>query len=202
MPVLETARLTIRALRRDDFEACYALFKATDDAGLPNWAHTAADPSQSEDEARERRRSWLHWAVDNSRELARLNQPPLGERAIVERAGVALVGLVGFVPQTVPLAQLPSFGATPNAGIHLELGMFWAVTPERQGNGVASEAAAAMLDYAFEHMDMARVVATTDNDNLASQGVMRRIGMTVERNPYADPFWFQSMGWIDRVGRP
>lgn len=202
MPVLETARLSIRPLRPDDFEACYALLKAVDETASRNWSSTADDPSPSEGAVRERRRSWLRWAVDNSRELARLNQPPLGERAVIERGSSALVGLVGFVPSTVPLGQLPSFGATPDAPHRLELGMFWAVHPERQGQGIASEAAAAMLAYAFEHLQMARVVATTENDNLASQAVMRRIGMTVERNPYPDPPYFQSMGWVDREQRP
>ncbi|HLK23749.1 MAG TPA: GNAT family N-acetyltransferase [Caulobacteraceae bacterium] len=201
MPVLETARLTIRPLVRDDLDACHALFAAIDASTPDNWAGAAAGETPNETERLDRRRSWLWWAVDSTRELARLNQPPLGDRAIVDRATNALIGLVGFVPSMVPLGQLPSFGATPNAPHHLELGMFWAVAPNRQGKGVASEAAAAMLAYAFERLDAWRVVATTHNDNLASQGVMRRIGMTVERNPYPDPFYFQSMGWIAREAR-
>jgi RimJ/RimL family protein N-acetyltransferase len=192
MPVLETVRLTIRPLHRDDLADCHALFKAV------GWF----DPAMPETANLERRRSWLHWAVDNTRELARLNQPPLGERAIVDRAVGRFVGLVGFVPSTVPLGQLPSFGATPNAAHCLELGMFWAVHPERQGKGIASEAAAAMLSYAFDRLGVPRVVATTENDNLASQAVMRRIGMTVETNPYPDPFYFQAMGWVDAEPRP
>ncbi len=31
---------------------------------------------------------------------------------------------------------------------------------------------------------------------------MRRIGMTVEQNPYPEPFYFQTMGWIDAEARP
>ena len=198
MPVLETARLTIRPLQRDDLADCHALFKAIGryESGMPE-----SDPTEPDNDILERRRSWLWWAVDNTRELARLNQPPLGERAVIDRASGALVGLVGFVPSAVPLGQLPSFGATPNAPHHLELGMFWAVVPERQGKGIASEAAAAMLAYAFEHLGLNRVVATTEHDNLASQAVMRRIGMAVESNPYADPFYFQAMGWIDAEAR-
>jgi RimJ/RimL family protein N-acetyltransferase len=201
MPVLETARLTIRPLVRDDLVDCHALFKAIDESASSNWAQTWVDPTPSEDATFERRRSWLWWAVDNTRELARLNQPPLGERAVIERDSGAFVGLVGFVPSTVPLGQLPFFGATPGAPHHLELGMFWAVVPERQRKGIASEAAAAMLAYAFEHLHLSRVVATTENDNLASQAVMRRIGMRVERNPYPEPHYFQTMGWIDAEAR-
>jgi RimJ/RimL family protein N-acetyltransferase len=202
MPPLQTQRLIVRTLQRDDLDACHALFKAIDATASSNWSATAAVPARTDAARLRRRRSWLWWAVDNARELARLNQPPLGDRAIVDRASGDLVGLVGFVPSTVPLGQLPSFGAAPNAPHHLELGMFWAVHPQRQGKGIASEAAAAMLAYAFDRLGMPRVVATTENDNLASQAVMRRIGMTVERNPYPDPPYFQSMGWIDRGGRP
>jgi len=72
MPVLGTARFTIRPLARDDLDDCHALFKAI------GWF----DPAMPEDEIYARRRSWLHWAVDNTRELARLNQPPLGEPGI------------------------------------------------------------------------------------------------------------------------
>jgi RimJ/RimL family protein N-acetyltransferase len=191
MPVLETARLTIRPLQRDDLGDCHALFKAV------GWF----DPAMPEAEILERRRSWLQWAVDNTRELARLNQPPLGERAILDRSTGAFVGLVGFVPSMVAIGQLPSFGAMRDARQSAELGMFWAVVPERQRTGVASEAAAAMLAYAFDHWRLNRVVATTEHDNLASQAVMRRIGMTVEANPYPDPPHFQAMGWIDAEAR-
>jgi RimJ/RimL family protein N-acetyltransferase len=191
MPVLETARLTIRPLQRSDLADCHALFKAI------GWF----DPAMPEAEVFDRRRSWLHWAIDNTRELARLNQPPLGERAVVDRENGQFVGLVGFVPSMVAIGQLPSFGAVRGAPQCAALGMFWAVVPERHRTGVAGEAAAAMLGYAFGHWRLDRVVATTENDNVASQAVMRRIGMTVEQNPYPDPPYFQTMGWIDAGGR-
>jgi hypothetical protein len=40
----------------------------------------------------------------------------------------------------------------------------------------------------------ARIVATTENDNTRSIAVMRRLGMTIERNPSAEPRWFQTVG--------
>jgi [ribosomal protein S5]-alanine N-acetyltransferase len=187
MPVLRTARLLIRPLGRDDLDDCHALFKAI------GWV----DPAMPEAEIYDRRRSWLHWAVDNSRELARLNQPPLGERAVIDRAMSAFVGMVGFVPQMAAIEQLPSFGETPGAPVRMHLGMFWATSPEHQHKGFAREAARAMLDYAFGEMRVDRVIATTEHDNAASAAVMRASGMTVERNPYPEPFWFQTMGWID-----
>jgi RimJ/RimL family protein N-acetyltransferase len=38
------------------------------------------------------------------------------------------------------------------------------------------------------------VVATTEHSNAASIGVMRRLGMDVQRNPDAQPEWFQTVG--------
>jgi len=91
MPVLETARLVIRELQPGDHDACQALFRAI------GWFN----PTLPETEVIERRRSWFEWAVVNARELARLYQPPLGDRAIIERATGAFVGLVGYVPAFV-----------------------------------------------------------------------------------------------------
>jgi RimJ/RimL family protein N-acetyltransferase len=187
MPVLQTARLTIRALQQSDHEACQALFRAI------GWFNTALPDA----EVFERRKSWFDWAVANTRELARLYQPPLGERAVIDRVTGAFLGLVGYVPTLAPYAQLPSFGAVRHARNRPEIGLFWAVMPERQRQGVATEAARAMVENAFERLRLARIVATTERDNLASAAVMRRIGMTVEQNPFPEPGHFQTVGWLD-----
>jgi RimJ/RimL family protein N-acetyltransferase len=51
-----------------------------------------------------------------------------------------------------------------------------------------------MVSYAFDELELARIVATTENDNLRSIGVMKRLGMTIERNPLREPHWFQTVG--------
>ena len=53
------------------------------------------------------------------------------------------------------------------------------------------------MDYAFKHLNLKRVVATTDYDNIGSIGVMRRLGMRIERNPHPDPPWLQIAGVVD-----
>jgi len=187
MPVLDTPRLWIRALHPGDHDACQSLYRAI------GWFNASLPDA----EVVERRRSWLEWAVVNTRELARLYQPPLGERAIIERATGDFVGVVGYVPALEPYAQLPSFGRVEHARNTFEMGLFWAVRPEYQRRGIASEAARAMVEHAFDGLRLKRVVATTENDNLASAAVMRRIGMTVERNPFPEPAHFQIVGWIE-----
>jgi len=187
MPILNTTRLQIRPIRAEDLDACHQLYR---DIG---WA----DRGRSEAENYERRRSWVDWSIANERELARLNQPPMGERTVVDRVTGDFVGLVGLNPTLKPLGQLPSFGGAERARNELEVGLFWAIAPARQGAGLATEAARAVIDYMFEVRRLGRIVATTDNDNLASIGVMRRLGMRIEANPFPDPFYFQTIGILD-----
>ena len=48
------------------------------------------------------------------------------------------------------------------------------------GQGLATEAAAAVVRHAFEALDVERIRALTDVPNVASEAVMRRLGMTFE----------------------
>jgi len=50
------------------------------------------------------------------------------------------------------------------------------------------------VSYAFDVLELGRIVATTENDNLRSIAVMKRLGMTLERNPLDEPHWFQTVG--------
>ena len=77
------------------------------------------------------------------------------------------------------------------------MGLFWGTAPTHQGNGYATEAAQALIDYLFTHERLARIVANTEYDNLASQAVMKKLGMTLDRNPQADPPWLQIMGVLE-----
>ena len=54
-----------------------------------------------------------------------------------------------------------------------------------------------LLIRAFRADDLGRLFATTEFDNLASVGVMRRLGMRVERNPFPSPPWFQVVGVLE-----
>ena len=45
--------------------------------------------------------------------------------------------------------------------------------------------------------DLQRIVATTTYDNTASIGVMRRLGMTIERNPLPEPIFMQVVGVLE-----
>jgi RimJ/RimL family protein N-acetyltransferase len=70
----------------------------------------------------------------------------------------------------------------------------WAVLPELWGNGYAPEIARALIEALFTQFNLKRIIATTEHDNIASQRVMEKVGMQLERNPFPDPFWFQVVG--------
>ena len=56
------------------------------------------------------------------------------------------------------------------------------------------EAAQPMIEHAFRELKLKRILATTDYSNIASQGVMRKLGMQLTRNPLPEPAWMQFVG--------
>lgn len=183
MPILETERLIVRPLTMDDLPAVYQLLD-----------HEAWQTGQSLAE----REHWLRWTMMNYIELAKLYQPPYGDRAVVLKATGELVGSVGVVQSYGPFAVLPAFGghtADFNARkFEPALGLFWATRAAHQKKGFAAEAARAVIDFLFTNFNLRRIVATTEYDNHASQAVMRKLGMRLERNPFSEPVWFQVVG--------
>ena len=55
----------------------------------------------------------------------------------------------------------------------------WALDPNWWNRGIASEAGAASVAWAFGELDFARVVSITTEKNLASRNVMRKLGFTL-----------------------
>jgi len=184
LPTLNTDRLTIRPLTANDLWVCHQLYLDTRwaDKGLTNEGNLQI------------RRSWLDWTIRNYTELDRLNQPPYGDRAVEFRENGRLIGLVGLVPLLAPFAQLPSFGSQVDPPFSAEVGLFWMISPAMQGRGFATEAARALVSYAFDVLKLGRIMAGTGYDNLASIAVMRKLGMKIERNPFPSPAWFETTG--------
>ena len=186
VPDLQTPRLLIRPLVMTDLSAIHrVLHRAFGEAGALEDVDALAE-----------RRSWLQWTILSYEWYTKLHQPPYGERAVVLRSSGELIGAVGYVPSFNAFGQIPALnveGAPPGIATP-EFGLFWAIDPAQQGHGYAREAAQALVTYAFEALQVKRIVATTEYANLASQSVMRKLGMTLARNPLADPLWLQVVG--------
>jgi [ribosomal protein S5]-alanine N-acetyltransferase len=150
---------------------------------------TVGDADAVERVLGEPREEWLGWTVASYDRLAELHQPPYGERAVERRSDGRVVGLVGLVPSLAPFDW--------SAFHRPEVGLYWATEPAERGRGYAGEAAAALIAYGFDHLHLARVIAMTDHENLASIGVMRKLGMHIVRNPNPEPPWLQVVGSLD-----
>ena len=63
-----------------------------------------------------------------------------------------------------------------------ETEVLWALHPDAWGKGYATETARAALSYGFDTLDLKLIFAMTRPDNIASQAVMRRLGLSYRRN--------------------
>ena len=190
MPTLETPRLQVRPLTLDDLVTIHQIL----DVELGE-----ADVSATEATALRERERWLQWTILGYEQFAQLHQPPYGERAVSLKATGQVIGAVGYVPCLNAFEQLPHFSASPRPGrlASPEFGLYYAIAPAFQGQGYATEAARALVVYAFNQLRIKRVVATTSYDNTASMAVMRKLGMRVEKNPFLNPPWLQVVGLLE-----
>jgi RimJ/RimL family protein N-acetyltransferase len=188
---LETARLVIRSLTHADLTVVHHIL----DIEL-------SKPENEPDLGARKR--WLDWTILGYEQFAALHQPPFGERGVVLKETEDLIGLCGFAPCMDRFEQLPGLAPeevnrqtnwTTN-----EIGLYYAISPAYQGRGFASEAARVILDYGFGELGLKRIIATTTYDNLASQAVMRKLGMNIRRNPYTEPEWLQIVGVLENPG--
>ena len=191
--ILETSRLLIRAFEPEDLPVVHRILD-----------QTFGDGSKVADEAAlHERRSWLEWSRLSAEWLPKMFQPPYGDRAVVLKAGQTVIGAVGYVPCFDVFEQIPELqrGEPPSAYRVTEMGLFWTIDPQQQRQGYATEAAQALIDFAFQQLRAKRLIATTEYDNIASQGVMRKLGMRLARNPQPDPPWLQVVGVLEHPQR-
>ncbi|MFC1408974.1 GNAT family N-acetyltransferase [Streptacidiphilus sp. N1-12] len=106
--------------------------------------------------------SWIRWNQGLYR------QQGFGLWLLTLRATGEFVGDCGLTPQQV------------EGVVELEVG--YRVRAELQGNGYATEAAAACRDHARDVLDAKRLVAIIRPDNTPSQRVAQKIGLPFERD--------------------
>jgi RimJ/RimL family protein N-acetyltransferase len=86
-------------------------------------------------------------------------------RRLVGQAGLMIFDTRGWTPSTRAMA-----------GRHAQLELGWALTREHWGHGFATEAAAAIRDWAHELLPDDRLVSLITPDNVRSQRVAERLG--------------------------
>lgn len=159
MDLLETARIRLRGWHHDDAAAFLDIYSRIE---VVKWlgAHPR-QPLESLEAAIARIGAW--------RQLTSKLRPPLGLWAIVPVADPAAkpIGTALLLPLTTDEVQTEE----------IEIG--WHLHPDQQGKGFATEAAQALLQAAASS-GIRTVIALTDLDNVRSQAVAVRLGMTDE----------------------
>lgn len=158
---LRTARLLLRPWQPDDAEAALAIYSEArvmrylGSAGATGGSPPIADLQTM----RERMQRWFDAPADAISGLP-------GRLAIVEKETQLPVG-------TVILSRLTDGEGKPTPDV--EVG--WHLRPDRWGRGYATEAARAMLAYAFEILRLPEVYAVVYKENAPSIRVCERLGM-------------------------
>ncbi len=152
--MIETERLVLRPFREAD-RAAFAAMNA--DPRIGDWLGGVRTRTESDE------------ALD--RINANIIERGYDFWAAAARSDDRLLGMIGLRRHEE---------APP--GPCLEMG--WRLSPDVQGNGLATEGAKAALAWGFANLDVPEIIAFTAQINLRSQAVMNRIGMT--RDPSRD----------------
>lgn len=81
---------------------------------------------------------------------------------------IATQELIGFIGISYPRFSV-DFELAPDLG--------WRLSPEYWGKGLATEGAKSCIDYAFNHLNLNRLIAICPAINTPSENVMKKIGM-------------------------
>jgi RimJ/RimL family protein N-acetyltransferase len=110
------------------------------------------------------------WTLDDAGEMIRHCRAESAEIgvslwALEERESSALIGYCGLGSSNAPCLR-------PDL---IEIG--WGIERSRWGRGLATEAASAVIEVAYDRFSSAQLIAKCHIDNLASERVMQHIGL-------------------------
>jgi [ribosomal protein S5]-alanine N-acetyltransferase len=172
--VIETERLVLRRLTMDDVGDLAELYR---DPEVRRYFHEG--PLTTEET-----RDELEWVIEV--QYARFG---FGLWATILKATGALIGRCGLLPWTaVPgpggeltIQHVAERGPEPEDS-WLEVEIAYLLAKPYWGHGLATEAAGAIVRYAFEELHLSRIICMFDPDNVASRRVAEKVGMRFERS--------------------
>jgi len=150
--ILETNRLLLRRQVIADLDALWALYCD------PQITRYIPDAPRSYAQAREELEWHMHGHPSN---------PQLGLWATIHKDSGRFIGRCGLLPWTFEQ--------------RLEVEVAYTLERAYWGQGLASEAARAILQHGFEKLRLPRLICMIDPANSASRRVAEKIGMTFER---------------------
>ena len=149
--ILETPRLLLRHLVMDDLDALFALYSD------PEIRRYFPDGVKNYEDTREE----LEWFLNGHPE-----HPRLGLWATVHKETGKFIGRCGLLPWEIDS--------------RLEIEVAYLLDKKFWHQGLATEAATGILAYAFDTLNLSRIICLMHPDNIASQRVAQRIGMILE----------------------
>ncbi len=147
--ILETKRLILRRLTLDDLDALATLYSD------PEVRRYFPEGTLNPDETREE----LEWIID-----VYYGKYGFGLWATLHKDTGVFIGRCGLLPWTI--ARRP------------EVEVAYLLAREYWGQGLATEAARAIVEYGFTHLHFSRLICLIDPANQASLRVATKIGMT------------------------
>jgi ribosomal-protein-alanine N-acetyltransferase len=167
MIVIETTRLILRHPVMDDLGDYFALYSD------PEITRYIPDAPRNLEETREE----VEWHLNGHP-----RHPELGLWATVHKPTGRFIGRCGLLPWTIDEVD--------------EVEVAYTIARDLWGQGLATEAARAIRDYAFERLGLSRLVSLIEPENIASQRVAAKMGMAFERqvdDGEYPPYWIYSM---------
>lgn len=152
MIILETPRLILRRQLLTDLDDLWALYSD------PEITKFIPDAPRTRQEAQEELEWHMHGHPKN---------PKLGLWATIHKPTGKFIGRCGLLPWTIDGAN--------------EIEVAYTIARAYWGQGLATEAAQAIREHAFDNLNLARLICLIDSENGASQRVAEKIGMSFEQ---------------------
>ncbi len=149
-PVLETERLRLRPHTVDDFDDCVAMWSDPEVA-----RYTVGKPAPAPQTWKRILAYRGHWAMLG-----------FGYWAVEEKATGRFIGELGFAEHKRDMQ--PSIEGTPELG--------WALIPDAQGKGYATEALRAAVAWGDAHFGSVRTACIISEENQRSFRVAEKLG--------------------------
>jgi RimJ/RimL family protein N-acetyltransferase len=162
---LETERLLLRVPVADDAEALVPMYA---DPEVMRFVGDGRPLTRGETE-RSVKRMMQRWEADG-----------FGLFTTVRKEDGAVIGRVGLLVWNAETWEPTTRAESPNGVTEVEVG--YTLGRDYWGQGYATEAAAAVRDYALRELGADRLIALIIHGNTASENVARKLGLEYERD--------------------
>lgn len=152
MKILETQRLLLRHFVISDLDDLFTFYSD------PDVIRYIPDAPRTYEETKEE----LEWFLNGHPKF-----PELGLWATLYKETGQFIGRCGLLPWTIDEQH--------------EVEVAFALSKENWGQGLATEAASALVQYGFENLQLSRLICVIDRDHKGSIHVATKIGMTFEK---------------------